>query len=174
MMQYKQKLKDIKHFVLDVDGVLTDGSITITTTGEMVRTMNVKDGYALKAALGCGYGVCIISGGTNEGVRERLKALGITDIYLGAHHKKEILEEYLECYNIDPKTVAYMGDDIPDIPALLQVGLPTCPNDAAPEVREVSAYISHKAGGQGCVRDLIEQVLKVHGKWQKIYDAGFH
>jgi 3-deoxy-D-manno-octulosonate 8-phosphate phosphatase (KDO 8-P phosphatase) len=168
---YKEYLKDITTFVFDVDGVLTDGSLLITTEGEMLRKMNVKDGYAMKVALGKGYNICIITGGTNEGVRNRLRGLGITDIYLGSHHKDEPLDEYLDVHNIDPKHVVYMGDDIPDIPPLKAVGLATCPQNAVPEVKAVCHYISHINGGDGCVRDIIEQVLKVRGDWMDNFSA---
>lgn len=168
---YKEYLKAITTFIFDVDGVFTDGTILITSSGEMLRKMSVKDGYALKTAIQKGYQVCIISGGTNEGVKERLKGLGVTDIYLGAHHKIEPLLEYLERYGILPEQVLYMGDDIPDVPPMLLVGLPTCPQNAVPEVKAVSKYISHKNGGKGCVRDVIEQVMKVRGDWDSNFDA---
>ncbi|MDT0557619.1 HAD hydrolase family protein [Ichthyenterobacterium sp. W332] len=170
---YKAYLHQITTLIFDVDGVLTDGTITITTTGEQLRRMNIKDGYALKTAVDAGFNVCIISGGSNEGVRKRLKGLGITDIYLGAHHKTEQLDEYLDIYNINPEQVLYMGDDIPDIPVMKLVGLPCCPQDAAPEVKATSNYISHKNGGKGCVRDIIEQVLKVQDKWNGNFDAQY-
>ncbi|MGC1514351.1 MAG: HAD-IIIA family hydrolase [Maribacter sp.] len=168
---YKESLKEVSTFVFDVDGVFTDGSLLVTTEGEMLRKMNVKDGYALKAALTKGYNVCIITGGTNEGVRVRLKALGVTDIYMGAHYKIDALEEYLDIYQIDPKNVLYMGDDTPDIPPMKKVGLPTCPHNAVAEVKAVCQYISHINGGQGCVRDVIEQVLKVRGDWMTQYSS---
>ncbi|MAQ75460.1 MAG: 3-deoxy-D-manno-octulosonate 8-phosphate phosphatase [Aquimarina sp.] len=168
---YKEYLKHITTFIFDVDGVLTDGSVIINTDGQLLRTMNIKDGYALKTAVQQGFNVCIISGGKNEGVRERLRGLGITDIYLGAHHKLEQLDEYLDIYNIKTENVLYMGDDIPDIPVMKLVGLPTCPQDAVAEVKEISKYVSFKKGGKGCVRDVIEQVLKVQEKWIKDFDA---
>ncbi|WP_411030483.1 KdsC family phosphatase [Spongiimicrobium sp. 3-5] len=168
---YKEYLKDITTFVFDVDGVFTDGTLLITTEGAMLRKMSVKDGYALKTALMKGYNVCIITGGTDEGVRNRLKGLGVTDIYLGAHHKVEPLEEYLDIYNIAPENVLYMGDDLPDIPPMKIVALPTCPQDAVAEVKAVSKYVSHKDGGDGCVRDIIEQVLKVRGDWYDNFSA---
>ena len=170
-ISYKKKLINITTFIFDFDGVMSDGDITITTQGEMIRTMNVKDGYALKAALMAGFKVCIISGGTNEGVRKRLSDLGIIDIYLGAHQKEQVLNEYLSQKDIQPEHILYMGDDIPDYPAMKKVGLPTCPQDAVPEIRAIAEYISHKKGGKGCVRDVIEQVLKVHGKWMNTTDA---
>lgn len=168
---YKEYLKDITTFVFDVDGVFTDGSVLITTKGELLRKMSVKDGFALKTAVQKGYNVCIISGGSNEGVRERFKSLGVTDIYLGAHHKAEPLQEYLDIYGIDPMQVLYMGDDLPDVPSMEMVALPTCPQNAVPEVKSIVKYVSHKNGGDGCVRDVIEQVLKVRGDWQGNFSA---
>lgn len=162
---YKEYLRHITTFVFDVDGVLTDGTVTVTTAGELYRTMNTKDGYALKTAVSNGFNVCIISGGTNEGVRIRLRGLGITDIHLGVMHKPEVLDEYLDIYGINPENVLYMGDDIPDLHVMKLVGLPCCPQDAVPEIKEISKYVSHKNGGKGCVRDVIEQVLKVQEKW---------
>ena len=168
---YKEYLEHITTFVFDVDGVLTDGGLIITTDGHMHRQMNSKDGYAMKVALRKGYNICIISGGTNEGVRLRLRALGITDIYLGAHIKDEIIDEYFDIYAIKPENTLYMGDDIPDLSAMKMVGLPTCPNDAVAEVKDYCKYISHKKGGKGCVRDVIEQVLKVQGNWDNDFNA---
>ncbi|WP_452223535.1 KdsC family phosphatase [Lacinutrix chionoecetis] len=168
---YKEYLKNINTFILDVDGVLTDGSLTITTSGEMLRTMNVKDGYALKQALNKGYNVCIISGGTNEGVKKRLEHLGVLDVFLGAHNKTEPFKKYLLKRKIEAKNVLYMGDDIPDIPVMQLAGLATCPQDAVQEVKGVSHYISHKLGGKGCVRDVIEQVLKLNNDWDYLFDA---
>ena len=164
---YKEHLNQISTFVFDVDGVLTDGSIQISTKGELLRTMNIKDGYALKLAQKSGYTVCIISGGKNEGVRKRLRNLGITDIYLGVDDKVEQINEFFDIYSINPSEVLYMGDDIPDLYPMRLVGLPCCPQDAAAELKEISLYISHKKGGKGCVRDVIEQVLKVQGKWME-------
>ncbi|MFP2994569.1 HAD-IIIA family hydrolase [Spongiivirga sp. MCCC 1A20706] len=168
---YKEYLEHITTFIFDVDGVLTDGTVMITTDGELLRSMNIKDGYALKTATTKGFNVCIISGGTNEGVRERLNNLGIKDIYLGAHHKTEQLKEYFEMKNIMAENVLYMGDDIPDEPVMRLVGLPTCPQDAVPEIKNIAKYVSHKDGGKGCVRDVIEQVLRVQGKWTGNFDA---
>ncbi len=120
-----------------------------------------------------GVDVCIISGGTNAAVKSRLQGLGITDIYLGAHNKIEQLDEYLDMNTIDATNVLYMGDDIPDIPVMKICGLATCPKDAAPEVQRISGYISQKKGGKGCVRDVIEQVLKVQDKWHDHFDAKY-
>ncbi len=168
---YKEYLNHIDTFIFDVDGVLTNGSIQVSTEGDLLRTMNIKDGYALKTAQLAGYHVCIISGGKNEGVRKRLRDLGITNIFLGVQDKVEKLDEFFDVYEINPENVVYMGDDIPDLYAMKMVGMPCCPQDAVPEIKAISRYISHKKGGKGCVRDVIEQVLKVQGKWMQNYDA---
>ena len=162
---YKEYLEHITTFIFDVDGVLTDGSVTVLQDGDMLRRMNVKDGYAMKEALNQGYNLSIISGGTDEGVRARLQTLGIKDVILGAHKKMEHLQTYMNYKIINPEDRLYMGDDIPDYPVMKAIGLPCCPQDAVKEIKEVSTYISHKYGGEGCVRYVIEQVLKVHGKW---------
>ncbi len=168
---YKTYLKHITTFIFDVDGVFTDGSVTVLTNGDMLRRMNVKDGYALKTAINKGFNFCIISGGTNEGVKLRLEGLGIKDIYLGAHNKIDQLNDYLSKNNIKAEHVLYMGDDIPDYPVMEIVGLPCCPQDAVQEIKSISKYISHKNGGEGAVRDVIEQVLKVQGKWTGNFSA---
>lgn len=170
---YKELMNGITTFIFDVDGVLTDSSVHITTSGEMLRIMNIRDGYAMKAAVDSGYHVCVISGGTNEGVRVRLRNLGITDIHLGAHDKVETFREYIGLYSIEPGQVLYMGDDIPDYYVMQKVGLPTCPVDAAPEIKSVAKYVSHRNGGRGAVRDVIEQVMRVQGKWMANFDAKY-
>ncbi|MFT5249878.1 MAG: 3-deoxy-D-manno-octulosonate 8-phosphate phosphatase (KDO 8-P phosphatase) [bacterium] len=164
-MSYKEYLNKITTLIFDVDGVLTDGSIIVATNGDMYRKMHTKDGFALKMAVDKGFNVCVISGGNNEGVRLRLKGLGIKDVFLGAHHKTETMNTYLEENNIHKEQVLYMGDDIPDLHVMKEVGLPCCPQDAVQEIKKVSKYISHKKGGKGCARDVIEQVLKVQNKW---------
>ncbi|MGC6431449.1 MAG: KdsC family phosphatase [Jejuia sp.] len=170
---YKELLNGITTFIFDIDGVLTDGTVHVTSSGEMLRNMNIKDGYALKTAIDKGYNVCIISGGSNEGVRMRLKGLGITDIYLGAHNKIEQLDDYFSKKDITSEQALYMGDDIPDYLVMKGIGLPCCPQDAVQEIKAVSKYVSHKNGGQGAVRDVIEQVLKVQGKWSGNFDAKY-
>jgi 3-deoxy-D-manno-octulosonate 8-phosphate phosphatase (KDO 8-P phosphatase) len=170
---YKEYLEHITTLIFDVDGVLTDGTITVTTSGEMLRTMNIKDGYALKTAVDKGLRVCIISGGSNEGVRIRLEGLGITDVFLGAHNKVDQLNTYLKTHQINLKNVLFMGDDLPDYPVMKLVGLPCCPQDAVPEIKAISKYVSHKNGGKGAVRDIIEQVLKVQGKWLDNFNAKY-
>jgi len=168
---YKEIMNDITTFVFDVDGVLTDSSVFVTNEGEILRTMNIRDGYAMKAAVESGYHVCIISGGSNEGVRVRLRNLGITDIHLGTPDKVATFREYMDNYKISPENVLYMGDDIPDFHVMKLVGLPTCPQDAAPEIKNISRYISHVKGGRGAVRDVIEQVMKVQGKWMEYFNG---
>lgn len=164
-MNYKGILPKIKTFIFDVDGVLTDGKILISASGELLRSMDTKDGYAIKCALQMGYKIAVISGGTNQAVKERLKALGVFDIYLGAHHKMEAYQDLLDSYALNPDEILYVGDDVPDIPVMERVGLSCCPQDAVPDVKAVADYISHKKGGKGCVREIIEQVLRVQGKW---------
>ncbi len=164
-------MNDITTFIFDVDGVLTDGSVFVTNEGEILRTMNIKDGYAMKAAVESGYNVCIISGGSNEGIRVRLRNLGITNIFLGTPDKVKTFDEYTNVYQIKPENVLYMGDDIPDYHVMKLVGLPTCPQDASPEIKNISGYISHKLGGKGAVRDVIEQVMKTQGKWMAHFEG---
>ena len=162
---YKELLKEITTFILDVDGVLTNGKILVTSKGKMLREMNTKDGFIIKYALDKGFKIFIISGGTNKGVKERLKDLGIEEIFLGEHTKKDTYDKLIRKYNLKKNEIVYMGDDIPDIPVMKKIGVPCCPNDAVPDVKQISIYISKKNGGQGCVRDIIEQTLRVQNKW---------
>ncbi len=164
-MSYKKKLSQITTFIFDVDGVLTDGSVILESSGEMVRTMHTKDGYALQHAVKKGYHIVIISGGSSVMVKKRLEGLGIEHIYLGEDHKLPVLNEHLQKHNISINQVLYMGDDIPDLPCLKVVGVSSCPKDASVEVREVCDYISHINGGKGCVRDVLEQTLRIQNKW---------
>ncbi len=164
-MSYKKKLSQISTFIFDVDGVLTDGSVILESGGEMVRTMHTKDGYALQHAVKKGFHIVIISGGSSVMVKKRLEGLGIEHIYLGKDHKLPVLNEHLQKHNISINQVLYMGDDIPDLPCLKVVGVSSCPNDASVEVREVCDYISHINGGKGCVRDVLEQTMRIQNKW---------
>ena len=163
---YKELMPHITTFIFDVDGVLTDGKVTIFPDGQLIRSMSIKDGYALKKAIDNGYNVCIISGGTNSAVKTRLRDLGVSDIFLGVQDKVDKMNEYLKIYDIDIINVLYMGDDIPDYEVMKNVGLPACPKDAVQEIQDISIYVSQKKGGNGCVRDVIEQVLKVQDKWK--------
>lgn len=165
-MSILEKFKTIRTFALDVDGVLTDGSIQVFDSGEQVRRMNTKDGYALQLAVKKGYNIVVISGGSSEGVRLRLEYLGIRDIFLGVHNKKETLQQYALEHSLPENEILFMGDDIPDYAAMKLAGLACAPADAAPEIRHIATYISSFAGGHGCVRDVIEKVLKLNGHWE--------
>lgn len=167
---YKEELQNITTFIFDIDGVMTTGEVLVTTSGELLRPMSVKDGFALKQAVTKGYNVCIITGGNNQGTKIRFEELGITDIFMGNNYKMEPLNEYMALKNISPNEILYMGDDIPDVLPMKTVGMPTCPQDAVAEVKKVAKYVSHKNGGKGCVRDVIEQVMKVQNKWDEFLD----
>jgi 3-deoxy-D-manno-octulosonate 8-phosphate phosphatase (KDO 8-P phosphatase) len=157
--------KPIKTFVFDVDGVLATDILVILQGGEMARNMNSKDGYALQLAVKKGYRVAIISGGTSEAVQQRLERLGVKDVYLGVHNKKQRLLDYVAEHQLQWAEIMYMGDDIPDYVVMQLVGLPCCPADAVPEIKQISKYISGLDGGKGCGRDVIEKVLKLNGHW---------
>ena len=169
-MNYKLILKEITTFVFDVDGVLTDGTVTVFPNEEPIRVFNAKDGYALQLAVEKGYNVAIITGGKSMAVKQRLESLGIKDIWIGASNKIDALEELIMMRNLKLENIAYMGDDIPDLYVMQKVALPCCPQDAAPEIKSISKYVSHKNGGKGAVRDIIEQVMKVQGKWVKNFN----
>ena len=164
-INYKEKLNDVNAFIFDVDGVLTDGSLIISESGELLRTMNVKDGFAMKFAIDNGYKIGIISGGTNEAVKKRLNNLGIEQIHLRSYDKIIHFNDFIKKYDLSSEEILVMGDDIPDIPIIKLAGIGCCPQDAVPEVKAVSDYISQIIGGKGCVRDVIEQVMKIQNKW---------
>jgi len=165
MTNYKEDLSGITTFIFDYDGVLTNGVVLITNSGDQLRTGHVKDGYALQLAIKSGYRVAVISGGYSESMRHRCNALKLTDVFLGVENKIRVFEDYIQSIGVSPKEVLYMGDDIPDYQVMLRVGMPVCPADAAEEIRKISRYISHFNGGEGCVRDIIEQAMKIQGKW---------
>ena len=169
-MNYKELLKKINTFVLDYDGVLTDGTVILREAGEPLRTANVRDGYAIQLAVKRGYRVAIITGGRSSTVVNRMKALNVTDIFLGTERKEEVLKEYMEKHNLTRENIVYMGDDIPDYHAMRMAGVASCPADASEEIKAISHFISSYNGGSGCVRDIIEQVLKVQGNWMN-HDA---
>ena len=162
---YKENLIDIKAFIFDVDGVLTDGKLLISESGELLRSMNVKDGFAMKFAIDNGYKIAIISGGTNEAVRGRLENLGIEEIHLKSHDKIIHFENFVKKFGFEAKNILVMGDDIPDIPIIKAAGIGTCPQDAVAEVKSTCLYVSKNNGGKGAVRDVIEQVMKIQNKW---------
>ncbi|MCB0553267.1 MAG: HAD-IIIA family hydrolase [Phaeodactylibacter sp.] len=165
-MNQLEQFRDIRAFIFDVDGVLTNNKVLVMENGQLLRQMNIRDGYAIKRAVDAGYKVCIITGGRSEGVRRRLEALGVKDVYLGAQEKLESYEEFVAAYSLDEGKILYMGDDLPDYPVMRRVGFPTCPRDAAPEIFDLALYISPMNGGEGCVRDVIEKVLRLNGSWQ--------
>ena len=165
MGSYLEVLKDITTFIFDIDGVLTDGQVVIMPDGEQLRRMSTRDGYALQLAKKKGYNVAIISGGKSETVRSRFTYLGIHDVYLGSHDKLDKLDEYCLTYHIKAENILYMGDDIPDYEVMTRIALPSCPSDAAIEIREISHFISTKKGGHGAVREAIEMVMRSQKKW---------
>lgn len=165
MSNFKASLKNINTFILDVDGVLTDGSVLVLPDGEQVRKFNIKDGYALQLAVKLGYHIEIISGGTSESVRLRLNGLGIEHVNLACKDKMAVFKKCIEKNELTPENILYVGDDIPDYEVMKAVGLACSPSDAAEEIKSISHYVSPKGGGQGCIRDILEQTMKVQGKW---------
>jgi 3-deoxy-D-manno-octulosonate 8-phosphate phosphatase (KDO 8-P phosphatase) len=167
MSNYKNRLHTIKAFAFDIDGVLTDGTVIAMADGDLIRVHYARDGYAIRQALEHGYPVAIITGATSPSVAKRYTLLGVEDIYMGALKKMPPFEDFCKKHGLDPSEVAYAGDDIPDIPPMMACGFSFCPTDAATEVRRIAQYVSPFPGGRGCVREVIEQVLKLHGKWYK-------
>jgi len=163
-----EQFAHIKVLFLDVDGVLTDGSVLVTERGEQLRRFSVKDGYAMQLAIKRGLHVAIISGGNSAGVEARLRGLGVKEIHLAVADKQAVLDKLVEQYGVSLDQVAFMGDDIPDLVCMKKVGLAICPLDAVEEVKAAAHYVSPKKGGEGCVREVLEKMLKLQGKW---YDA---
>ena len=164
-LNFKEDLQKIKAFLFDVDGVFTNSNVYLHPGGDLMRSMNIKDGFAIQYAVKKGYLVGIISGGDSESVRARFQKLGITDIYLKSSDKKNDYMDFILKYSLRDEEILYMGDDIPDYEVMQRVGFPCCPADAVEEIKSLSKYISDKNGGQGCVRDVVEQVLRLQGKW---------
>ena len=168
MTNFKEGLQAVKAFAFDVDGVLSSPEVYLHPTGELMRSMNTKDGYALQYAVKQGYPIGIITGGNTVSVAQRFKGLGITDIYLASSYKMDDFRDFLFKYDLKAEEVLYMGDDMPDLEVMQAVGVPCCPADAVEEVKAVSHYISPHKGGGGCVRDVVEQVLRLHGRWNDV------
>lgn len=164
-MIYKEKLKDIKAFVFDVDGIFTDGTIYLMPDGSMCRTMNVLDGYAVVKALKSGYKIGIITGGNDPMVKQRIHYLGITDYYSKSQNKVIDYQDFKEKNNLNDSEILMMGDDIPDREVIKMAHIGACPPNAVPEIKKVADYITPVNGGSGAVRDVIEQVMKAQGKW---------
>lgn len=163
-------LTKIRAMAFDVDGVLSSPLITLMG-GQPIRTAHIKDGYALQHAAKNGFQLAIITGGKGEPTRERYEGLGFQDIYMSCRMKIITLEEWMQKYDLEPEEVLYMGDDIPDYEVMQRVGCSCCPSDAAPEIKSIATYVSNCSGGQGCVRDVVEQVMKAQGKWMATGEA---
>ncbi len=165
MAFFKEELMHVKAFVFDVDGVLSSDISPVDENGEPMRTTNVKDGFAIRNAILNGYPIAIITGGKNITIEKRFRKLGIEQIYLSVNDKLKCFEQWMTETGIDAHDVMYMGDDLPDYNVMARVGVPTCPSDAVTEIKSISKYISDRKGGEGCVRDVIEQVMRAQGKW---------
>lgn len=165
MANFKEDLVRVKAFIFDIDGVLSLQTINLNSFGVPNRTVNLRDGYALQLAVKKGYFVGIISGSSSRDYQKRLRSLGVYDIYLRSRSKMNDFDTFLKKHNLTRSDVLYMGDDIPDFEVMKKAGIAVCPSDADSEIRQISAYISDKKGGEGCVRDIIEQVLRLHNNW---------
>ena len=159
------QFKQIKTFIFDIDGVFTDNTILINEQGEMLRTMNVRDGYAVKKAIKYGYEIIIITGGSSEGVTKRMQFLGVMEIYSGIQDKLSLYLDIIDKKFLNEKEILYMGDDLPELKIMSRVGLASCPLDSVPEIIAISHYVSPFAGGKTCIRDVIEKVLKLNMQW---------
>ena len=166
MKEFFKKLKTVDAMVFDLDGVLTDGSLLLLEDGEMLRKMNIKDCYALFQAVEKKYKIAIVSDEGSDAVSLRLENLGVKEIFYNVpNEKKNVFESFLLKHSIDIKNALYMGDDITDIEAMTRAGITVCPKDAASEVINISDYVTNAKGGNGCVREIIEMVMKVQGEW---------
>ncbi|SDB82008.1 KdsC family phosphatase [Williamwhitmania taraxaci] len=165
---FKDELKKVKAFAFDVDGVFTDGKVFLHPSGEMLRTSHMRDGYAVQLAIKMGFPVAIISGGKSESLRARFQGLGITDIYLGSQDKMNDLLDFHSKHSLAPEDILYMGDDLPDYEVLQKVGMSCCPSDAVAQIKGIVKYVSPFKGGEGCVRDVIEQVLRLQNHWPHV------
>jgi 3-deoxy-D-manno-octulosonate 8-phosphate phosphatase (KDO 8-P phosphatase) len=164
-MNHLESFRQIHTFIFDVDGVLTDSRIIVLEDGKLLHRINQRDELAIRTAVEREYKVVILSGGTSPGLRERLSHLGVTDLYFGTDDKLEAYDEVVDLYELDEEGILYMGDDWPDYQTMRRVGLPVCPKDAIPEIIKISKYVSPLTGGAGCVRDVIEKVLRLHDNW---------
>jgi 3-deoxy-D-manno-octulosonate 8-phosphate phosphatase (KDO 8-P phosphatase) len=160
-----ERLRDIRTFIFDVDGVFTDGKLLVTEGGDFLRTFHCRDGYAVRRAVDEGYRVVVITGGKGGTIEHRMRKIGITQYYTGIEDKLPVYQRFVEANGIDPAEILYMGDDLNDYQVMQKVNLAACPADACPEIQSLSHYISPIKGGDGCVRDVIEKVMKLHGVW---------
>lgn len=160
------RFKKIKAFAFDVDGVFTNGDILVNEKGEQLRTFNVKDGYAVQLAIKAGYPILVVSGGKSEGVKLRLQALGVKDVFINESDKIAILNTWTERTGLKREDILFMGDDVPDLAVMQTIGFPTCPADAIEDIKKICQYISPQIGGRGAVRDVIEKVMRLQGTWE--------
>lgn len=165
MTNYKEDLTKVKAFIFDIDGVLSLQTISLNVFGVPNRTVNLRDGYALQLAVKKGYYVGIISGSNSKEYLKRLKLLGINDIFLNSKSKIENYNTFKKKHNLEDRDILFMGDDIPDFEVMKHAGVPVCPSDADSEIKQIALYISDRKGGEGCVRDVVEQVLRLHNNW---------
>jgi 3-deoxy-D-manno-octulosonate 8-phosphate phosphatase (KDO 8-P phosphatase) len=166
MKNFKEKLTQIKTLLFDIDGVLTNGNVFVMPNGEIVRNLNSKDGYALQLAVKKGYRIAVITGGNSVAVKTVLHDLGIKDVFLSQSNKEECYENYILEHDLKEEEILYMGDDLPDYHVMKRVGIAACPENAAHEIKDISIYISNRKGGEACVRDIIEQVMRSQDTWE--------
>lgn len=166
MKNFKEKLTQIKTLLFDIDGVLTNGNVFVMPNGEIVRNLNSKDGYALQLAVKKGYRIAIITGGNSVAVKTVLHDLGIKDVFLSQSNKEECYENYILEHDLKEEEILYMGDDLPDYHVMKRVGIAACPENAAHEIKDISIYISNRKGGEACVRDIVEQVMRSQDTWE--------
>jgi 3-deoxy-D-manno-octulosonate 8-phosphate phosphatase (KDO 8-P phosphatase) len=166
MENFKQKLTRVKTLLFDVDGVLTNGQVFLMESGEIVRNMNSKDGFALRLAAKKGYRIAIITAGNSQMVKKLLESFGVQDVFLSQHDKLQCYKDFINEHSLNEDEILYMGDDLPDYEVMQRVGVATCPNNSAHEIKEICIYISNRNGGEGCVRDIIEQVMLSQGNWE--------
>ena len=166
MENFKQKLTRIKTLLFDVDGVLTNGQVFLMESGEIVRNMNSKDGFALRLAAKQGYRIAIITAGNSQMVKKTLESFGVQDVFLSQHDKLKCYKDFINEHDLKEEEIVYMGDDLPDYDVMKRVGIAACPNNSAHEIKEISIYISNRNGGEACVRDIIEQVMRSQDTWE--------
>jgi 3-deoxy-D-manno-octulosonate 8-phosphate phosphatase (KDO 8-P phosphatase) len=165
MQNFKEKLTKVTTLFFDIDGVFTNNTVLVMENGEIVRNVHSKDGYAIQLAIKKNYRLVILSGGNNLAVKNLLSKTGLQHLFINQHDKLQCYKDFINEHNLSDEEVLYMGDDLPDWEVMDRVGVPVCPNDSAPEIKDICVYISPKKGGEGCVRDVIEQVMRVQGTW---------
>ena len=166
MKNFKQKLTRVKTLLFDVDGVLTNGQVFLMESGEVLRNLNSKDGFALRLAAKKGYRIAVITAGSSQMVKKTLESFGVQDVFLSQHNKLQCYKDFINEHNLNEDEILYMGDDLPDYEVMQRVGVAACPNNSAHEIKEICIYISNRNGGEGCVRDIIEQVMRSQGTWE--------